>query len=106
MQTLSEALAWAEEKQVAIGHFNVSDSTQFHGIVNAATELEVPVIIGVSEGERKWIGVHEVAALVAAARTQGKPVFLNADHTHELEGIKEAIDAGFDAVLFDVANSH
>ena len=29
------------------------------------------------------------------------PIFLNADHTHSLEKIKEAVEAGFDAVLFD-----
>lgn len=101
MQTLAEALAWAAEQQVAIGHFNVSDSTQFHAIVDAATELAVPVIIGVSEGERGWIGTHAVAALVQSARADEKPVFLNADHTHDLSGIKEAVDAGFDEVLFD-----
>ena len=30
-----------------------------------------------------------------------QPVFLNADHTYTVEGVKKAIDAGFDAVIFD-----
>lgn len=29
------------------------------------------------------------------------PIFLNSDHTHSLEKIKEAVEAGYDAVLFD-----
>ena len=31
----------------------------------------------------------------------GYPIFINADHTHSLEKIQEAVNAGFDAVLFD-----
>lgn len=101
MKTLREAVQDASARKVAIGHFNVSDSNQVRGIVDAARELNVPVIIGVSEGERKWIGVRQVAALVHSYREQGMDVYLNADHTKSLEGVKEAIDAGFDAVLYD-----
>ena len=32
-----------------------------------------------------------------------QPIFLNADHTYSYERVKEAIDAGFDAVIFDGA---
>jgi fructose-bisphosphate aldolase class II len=101
MQTLREALERAKEKGVSIGHFNISDSIQFEAIVESARELNVPVMIGVSEGERKWIGVTEIAALVRTEREKGLPIFLNADHTRSLEGIGEALAAGFDEVLFD-----
>lgn len=94
----------ARARKVAVGHFNVSDSNQFNAIVAAASELGVPVIIGVAEGEQKFFGVHEIAALVHAVREKrGLPVYLNADHTRTIEGIKAAVDAGFDAVLFDGA---
>lgn len=98
---MKDALTWAEEKKVAIGHFNISDSVQFEAIIEAAQELSVPVMIGVSEGERIWIGVAEVAALVAVERAKGTHVFLNADHTHSIEAVREALLAGFDEVLFD-----
>ena len=52
MKNLKDWLDWAEEKQVAIGHFNVSDSEGFKAVTDAARELGVPVIIGVSEKER------------------------------------------------------
>ena len=51
MKTLREYIEWAKEKGVAIGHFNVSDSEGFKAVVEAAQELGVPVIIGVSEKE-------------------------------------------------------
>ncbi|MEK9171936.1 MAG: class II fructose-bisphosphate aldolase [Patescibacteria group bacterium] len=101
MKTLREYLTWAEEKQVAIGHFNISDSEGFKAVVESAAALGVPVIIGVSEGERDFIGVPEIVALVKIERAKGLPVFLNADHTYSVEKVKEAVDAGFDAVLFD-----
>jgi fructose-bisphosphate aldolase, class II len=52
MKTLRDYLEWARSKQVAIGHFNISDSEGFKAVAEVARELEVPVIIGVSEGER------------------------------------------------------
>ena len=42
MKSLRELIAEAEEKKVAIGHFNMSDTEQMWGIFNAARELDVP----------------------------------------------------------------
>jgi len=102
MISLSDALRGAEQNKTAIGHFNISDLAGLHGIVAAARELNVPVIIGVSEGERKFVGVRQVVALVKSMREElNHPIFLNADHTHDVAGCIEAAQAGFDAVLFD-----
>jgi fructose-bisphosphate aldolase, class II len=103
MKTLRDYLEWARSKQVAIGHFNISDSEGFKAVAEVARELEVPVIIGVSEGEREFIGVDEVRALVDVERANGQPIFLNADHSYSVEKVKEAVDAGFDSVIFDGA---
>ena len=98
MQTLRETIVAAQAAKRAVGHFNVSDSNQ---LVAAAMATQLPVIIGVSEGERKFIGIHNVAAMVKSARERGMQVYLNGDHTYSVGGVKEAIDAGFDAVIFD-----
>lgn len=104
MKSLREALAWAEEKRVAIGHFNVSDSEGFKAVVEGAKELEVPVIVGVSEGERNFIGLEEIVSLVKIARKNGLDIFINADHTYSVELAKIAINAGVDSVIIDGAN--
>ena len=102
MQTLREVIADAEKKKVALGHFNISDTEQLWGIFNAAKSLGVPVIIGTSEGERDFIGVEQAVALIRSIREEHNyPIFLNADHTYSFERVKEAIDAGYDAVIFD-----
>ncbi len=102
MDTLRQALDHARQRHVAVGHFNVSELVALKGITETARELGVPVLVGVSEGEREFLGVHEVRALVATIReTRGQAVFLNADHTHSLKKAEEAARAGFDEVLFD-----
>ena len=87
---------------VAMGHFNFSTLDGLWAIFYAARELNVPVLVGVSEGERDFVGVRQAALLVKSIREQfDYPIFLNADHTHSLEKIKEAVGVGYDAVLFD-----
>jgi fructose-bisphosphate aldolase class II len=101
--TYKETIADALKRGVAIGHFNISNIEGFWAVVNASKKLDVPVIIGVSEGERDWIGVREVKALVDIAKADGVKVFLNADHTYSFERVKEVIDAGYDSVIIDCA---
>lgn len=104
MKTLKECVLDAKAKKVAVGHFNISNIEGFWGVFRAAQSLDLPIIIGVSEGERDFIGVRQVAALVKATREEfDYPIFLNADHTYSIERVKEAIDAGFDSVIFDGA---
>lgn len=101
MKTLRECIQEAEHNKVAIGHFNVSDSVGFWAVANAAKKLKQTVIIGVSEGERDFLGVKQVRVLVNTLKAEDLPVFLNADHTYSVERVKEVIDAGFDAAIID-----
>lgn len=104
MKTLRECIVDAERKGVAIGHFNISDTEGFRAVVEAAKHLQVPVIIGVSEGEREFIGLKEIAALVEVAKESGMEIFLNADHTYSVDKAKQAISAGVDSVIIDGAD--
>lgn len=102
MRTLREIIKEAEDKKIAIGHFNISDLAGLKGIIEAAKGLDVPIIIGVSEGERKFMGLTQVAALLESLREElSLPIYLNADHTHDLRGCIAAAKVGFDAVIFD-----
>jgi fructose-bisphosphate aldolase class II len=104
MKTLREAVADAQARKVAIGHFNICNLEGVWAVFRAAQSLNVPVIIGVSEGERDFVGVQQIAALVQSLREEfDYPVYLNADHTYSFDRVKEAIDAGFDSVIFDGA---
>lgn len=102
MKSLLQIIKDAQKRKVAIGHFNISDLTALKAIFESAKELNVPVIIGTSQGEADFLDRQEAAALVKALREKNDfPIFLNADHAHSLKEVKEAVEAGYDAVLFD-----
>jgi fructose-bisphosphate aldolase, class II len=104
METLRKILEVAQTNGVAIGHFNISDLVMLKAIFEAARDLNVPVVAGASEGERRFMGARQVAALVNSLREEYDfPIFLNADHTHSLPSAIEAAKAGFDWIVFDVS---
>jgi fructose-bisphosphate aldolase, class II len=104
VQNIRDVLELARKDGVALGHFNVSDSVLLKAVFSAATELQVPVLVGASEGEREFMGVRQLAAQVRSYREEFDfPVFLNADHTHSLEKAIQAAKAGFDTVVFDAS---
>jgi fructose-bisphosphate aldolase, class II len=71
-------------------------------VFESARALNVPVIVGLSEGERDFMGVHEAAAVVKVLHEKYDfPIFLNADHTHSLASAEDAARAGFDSIVFD-----
>lgn len=102
MISLRDVLKQAAADKVAVGHFNFSDLVAFNAIVAAARDRKLPVMVGVSEGEREFTGVRQAAALVKAVRDEyDYPIFLNADHTHSIAKAEAAAKAGFDEVIFD-----
>jgi fructose-bisphosphate aldolase, class II len=79
MHSLSQVLARVRKDGTAVGHFNVSDLVLLKAVFSAAQELQVPVLVGASEGEREFMGVRQIAALVRSLREQFDfPIFLNA----------------------------
>ncbi|MDP2629467.1 MAG: class II fructose-bisphosphate aldolase [Candidatus Harrisonbacteria bacterium] len=108
MQTLLSALKKASKEKRAVSHFNISDTYTLKAVFEAGRELseeagfKIPIILGLSEGERDAMGTGAAAAFVRSLRKEHDyPLFINADHTHSFERVKEAVAAGFDEILFD-----
>ena len=94
----------ARTRGVAVGHFNVSDIAILKAVVGAAHDMQAPVIVGASEGERKYLGTRQLAALIRSLRDEiDVPIFLDADHTHSLVSALDAAKAGFDSIVFDLS---
>jgi len=112
MKNLKELILEAENKKVAIGHFNIAGLEQLKAIFEAGQELsqtqntKIPLIIGTSEGEGDYVGFRQAAALVKSFREEfDYPIFINGDHIRSLEKAKEVVEAGYDAVIFDASES-
>jgi fructose-bisphosphate aldolase class II len=104
MRKLNEILSQVQNDRTAIGHFNVADLVLLKAVFGAARELNVPVLVGASEGERDFMGTRQLAAVVNSLREEFDfPIFLNADHTHSLAKALEAAKAGFNVVVFDLS---
>ncbi len=92
----------------AIGHFNVANLEMLKGVFLAGQELSkeigrsVPLIIGLSESERRFVGSRQMVAFVKSLREEHDyPIFINADHCHTLESVKVAAEEGFDSIVID-----
>jgi fructose-bisphosphate aldolase class II len=100
-----------------VGHFNFPNFEVAQAIVDAAKKLNYPVILGLSEGERDYVGIKEAVAWVKSVNEEieaqrnigtqnlsNVQVFLNADHTYSFFKVAEAVEAGFDMVIYDNAS--
>jgi fructose-bisphosphate aldolase class II len=104
MHSLRDLLQDAQQTGKAIGHFNISDLVLLKAVFAAARELNVPVLVGLSEGEREFVGARQIAVFVRSLREEfDYPIFLNADHTHSRAKAVEAAKAGFDSIVFDMS---
>lgn len=103
MRPLRDVVGEYKKAGKALGHFNFSDSNQLKAIAGAAKETGLPVIAGLSEGERAFFPLSHAVPLVKAYQAEGAQVYLNADHTYSVELVQRAISAGVDSVVVDGA---
>ena len=96
----------AKKEGWALPQFNFCTAEQLQGIVQAGVSKKAPLLVGTSEGDSKFFGKAQAVALVESYRKETKlPIFLNFDHAKSFGSIKEAVEAGYDAVHFD-GSSH
>ena len=89
---LSELLAQPDDTY-AIGAFNVSDMEMAWGAIQAAEELQAPMILQIAEGRLRYWPLDLLApVLVAAAKKCSMPVAVNLDHGNTKETIQLALD--------------
>ncbi|MFA7309137.1 MAG: class II fructose-bisphosphate aldolase [Patescibacteria group bacterium] len=102
---IKKIFEFAAKKEIAIGHFNVSNAETFDAAVRASRKTKLPVIIGVSEGaiEHSGLSFFTGGKNYYSEKYQ-TPVYLHIDHGRNLKIIKEAIKAGFDSVMIDASH--
>jgi len=104
MKKLDNILRDATLGHWSTGHFNISNLEQLKAIIGAAKELKSPIILGLSEGERKFFGIKQAVEMIKVFKEEsGLPIFLNPDHSKSVESAKAAFDAGFDSVHVDLS---
>ena len=94
----------AEKGHYAIGAFNTNNLEWASSILDAAEELQSPVIIQCTSGAAKWQGSYKVCADIVKQLVEDKgitvPVALHLDHG-TYEDVFKCIEAGFTSVMYD-----
>ena len=97
----------AKKEKYAVAHFNINNLEWTRYILEETNLLNVPVILGVSEGAIKYMGgVNIVSSMVKAMISDlniTNDVVLHLDHGSSFEMCKKCIDAGFTSVMIDAS---
>ena len=100
-------LETAKKEGYAVPHFNINNLEWTRFILEECEKEKSPVILGVSEGAKKYmVGFHTVTEMVKAMIKELNitvPVALHLDHGSSILACKEAIDAGFTSVMIDAS---
>lgn len=99
---MTEMLQKAKAGKYAVGQFNMNNLEFTQAIIEASEEENSPVILGVSEGAMKYMGLeYTVAMAKAAAEKANIPIALHLDHGSTFEVAMKVIRAGFSSVMID-----
>lgn len=86
----------------AVGAFNVNNFEDVQAVTKTANELRSPVILQVSEGVTRHMGLANIAAICRIAAEQSEvPVAVHLDHCQSPARAVEAMRHGFSSVMFD-----
>jgi fructose-bisphosphate aldolase class II len=97
----------SRQQHFAVGAFNIDNQETLIAIAQAAQKLNAPVLVEVSDGEVKALGLENIRDMVDNYKLQyGIEMYLNLDHSPTVEDCKRAIDAGFEFIHIDISQAN
>lgn len=96
----------SRQQKFAVGAFNIDNQETLVGIFRAAQKTNSPVLIEVSDGEVKALGLENVRDMVDNYKEEyGVEAYINLDHSPTVEDCKRAIDAGYEFIHIDISQA-
>jgi len=96
----------AQKGNYAVGAFNINNMEIAQAIVEAAEREKAPVICQTSEQSIEYAGMDMLLAIGREVAHSSKvPIALHLDHGKNIEIVKQAIEAGYESVMYD-GSSH
>lgn len=101
--SMRQLLDHAAEYAYALPAFNVNNLEQMRAIMEAADEVDSPVIVQASAGARKYAGAPFLRHLILAAVEEFPhiPVVMHQDHGTLPDVCQRSIQLGFSSVMMD-----
>ena len=102
--TLKELLDQAKIEHKAVGAFNGTTLEAIRGIIQAAEELNCPVILQHAQSHDDIIDLEEIGPVMKYYAERAKvPVALHLDHGSSFERCVQALRLGFTSVMYDAS---
>ncbi|MDO4285330.1 MAG: class II fructose-bisphosphate aldolase [Eubacteriales bacterium] len=100
--TLKDVMKIAEERKIAVGSFNTPNLESLQAVIEAAEELDLPVIIQFAQCHESMIPLDTIGPImVAQARRARVPVCVHLDHGETLPYLQRALELGFTGIMYD-----
>lgn len=97
----------SRQQGFAVGAFNIDNQETLIAVCKAAQALNAPVLVEVSDGEVKALGLENIRDMVDNYRDEyGIEMYINLDHSPTVEDCKRAIDAGFEFIHIDISQAN
>ena len=93
-------------QQFAVGAFNIDNQETLIAVARAAQKLNSPVLVEVSDGEVKALGLENIRDMVDNYKQEyGVEMYINLDHSPTVDDCKRAIDAGYEFIHIDISQA-
>ncbi len=101
--SMRQLLDHAAEHSYGLPAFNVNNLEQMRAIMEAASQVNAPVIVQASAGARKYAGAPFLRHLILAAVEEFPdiPVVMHQDHGASPDVCQRSIQLGFSSVMMD-----
>jgi fructose-bisphosphate aldolase, class II len=96
----------SRQQHFAVGAFNIDNQETLIAVCRAAQKTQSPVMVEVSDGEVKAMGLENIRDMVDNYRAEYKlEMYINLDHSPSVEDAKRGVDAGYEFIHIDVSQA-
>lgn len=96
----------SRQQHFAVGAFNIDNQETLIAVCRAAQKLKSPVLVEVSDGEVKALGLDNVRDMVDNYKQEyGIEIYINLDHSPTVEAAKRGIEAGYEFIHIDISQA-
>lgn len=104
--TMKELLERAKNNHRGIGAFSVGNMEMVKGAIQAAEEMNTPIILQIAEVRLKHSPLALMGPMMVQAAKEAKvDIAVHLDHGLTMETVEKALELGFTSVMFD-SSSH
>lgn len=102
VQNTKEMLIKARKEGYAVPAFNIHNLETIQTVVEAAVEMQSPLILAATPGTMNYAGRAYIQAIAeVAAKENDIPIALHLDHHETIESIEESLELGVKSVMID-----